>query len=84
MSGIKGRSGRKPKEADQQMIEALSIYQNDVYRVLHENILKGEHWAIKIWFERMYGKPTEQRDLTDTSNDPPPLFNLINFTTIEE
>ena len=74
MAGMKGRSGRLPKQVDQEMIEALKVYKDDVFRVLHENILKGEYWAIRIWFERMYGKPKEQTNLTVNTNEPP--FNI--------
>ena len=49
-------SGRKSKEQDQIMVEELSKFSDDAYRVLHENILLGKHWAVKIWFDRMYGK----------------------------
>lgn len=74
MAGMKGRSGRLPKQVDQEMIEALKVYKDDVFRILHENILKGEYWAIRIWFERMYGKPTEQTNLTVNTEQPP--FNI--------
>jgi hypothetical protein len=74
-------SGRKSKEADQNMVEALSIYTDDVYRVLHENILKGEHWAIKIWFERVHGRPIEQKELT--VNNEQPLFSLTDVWKFE-
>jgi hypothetical protein len=43
------------------MMESLAIYTDDVYKILHENILKGKYCAVKIWFERMYGKPTERK-----------------------
>ena len=75
-------SGRKSKQADQNMVEALSVYTDDVYRVLHENILNGESWAVKIWFDRVHGRPTEQKSL-EVTNHEVPLFN-ISYTTIDE
>jgi hypothetical protein len=60
------------------MMESLAIYTDDVYKILHENILKGKYCAVKIWFERTYGKPTERENLTGISPEVP-LFNLINF-----
>jgi hypothetical protein len=78
---VAGRSGRKSKAADQNMVEALSVYTNDVYRVLHENILKGEYWAIKIWFERVHGRPIEQKELT--VNNEQPLFSLTDVWKFE-
>ena len=76
MSGTKN-SGRRAKEIDQQMLERLSVYTDDAYRVLGENIKKGKFWAIKIWFERMYGKPKEYKDLSVSSNQETPLFKII-------
>lgn len=75
-------SGRKSKQVDQQMIEELSNFSDDVYKVLHKNILEGKHWAIKIWFDRVHGKAVEQKNLT-VLNTEVPLFNL-NFTSTEE
>lgn len=74
-------SGRKSKEQDQIMVEELSKFSDDAYRVLHENILLGKHWAVKIWFDRMYGRSREYKDLNLTSNQEQPLFNL-NFENL--
>jgi hypothetical protein len=75
-------SGRKSKEVDQKMIEELSNFSDDVYKVLHKSILEGKHWAIKIWFDRVHGKVVEQKSLTVTNTEIP-LFN-INYTTPED
>jgi hypothetical protein len=75
-------SGRKSKEVDQKMIEELSNFSDDVYKVLHANILAGKHWAIKIWFDRVHGKAVEQKSLTIT-NPEQPLFSL-NFKSTDE
>ena len=76
-------SGRKSKEEDQKMIEELSKFSEDAFEILHQNILAGKHWALKIWFERMYGKPKEYKDLNVTSNQEQPLFHL-NLKTTED
>ena len=76
-------SGRKSKEIDQQMLERLSVFTDDAYRVLGENIKKGKFWAIKIFFERMYGKPKEYKDLNVTSNQETPLFEIIYKSTAQ-
>jgi hypothetical protein len=76
-------SGRKSKEADQKMIEELSKFSEDVYDVLHQNILAGKYWAIRIWFERMFGKSKESKDLNLTNNQEQPIFNL-NLKSTEE
>jgi hypothetical protein len=76
-------SGRQGKEIEQKMIEQLSVFTEDAYRVLGENINKGKYWAIKLWFERMYGKAKEYKDVNVTSNQETPLFH-INYTHTEE
>ena len=76
MSGTKS-SGRRAKEIDQAMIESLSVFTEDAYKVLGENIKKGKYWAIKIWFERMYGKPREYKDVNVTSDHEQPLFEIV-------
>jgi len=82
MAGTKN-SGRREKEIDQQMLERLSVFTEDAYRVLGENIKKGKFWAIKIWFERMYGKAREYKDLTVTTKQETPLFEIVYKTTAE-
>jgi hypothetical protein len=42
--------GRTKKETEQEMIESRSVYTDDVYSKLHDNILKGKYWAIRLWF----------------------------------
>ena len=83
MSGTKN-SGRRAKEIDQQMLERLSVFTDDAYRVLGENIKKGKFWAIKIFFERMYGKPKEYKDLSVSSNQETPLFKIIYTKSTSE
>ena len=76
-------SGRKSKEDNQIMIEELSKFSDDTYRILHQNILTGKHWAIRIWFDRMFGKSKESKELNLTNNQEQPLFNL-NFKSTDE
>ena len=76
-------SGRQGKEIEQKMIEQLSVFTEDAYRVLGENIKKGKYWAIKIFFERMYGKPKEYKDVNVTSNQENPLFQIVYKSTAE-
>jgi len=82
MSGTKS-SGRKPRDIQQKMLQELSVFTDDAYRVLGENIKKGKFWAVKIWFERMYGKPKEYKDVNVTSNQETPLFNIVYKSTAE-
>jgi len=76
-------SGRKSKEEDQKMIEELSKFSDDVYRVLHKNILAGKPWAVRLWFDRKFGKSKESKDLNLTNNQEQPLFNIVFEPTQE-
>ena len=76
-------SGRQGKEIEQKMIEQLSVFTEDAYRVLGENINKGKYWALKMFFERMYGKPKEYKDVNVTSNQENPLFQIVYKSTAE-
>lgn len=72
----KGKAGRKPKAEEQALIEKLSPLQDEAYKAL-KNALKDEQgWAIKLFFEYMYGKPKQSTDITTNGND-------INISPIE-
>lgn len=78
--GKRKGSGRKPKAEEHKLIEKLTPLESSAYKAL-KNALKDEQgWAIKLFFEYMYGKPKQVIDQnnTHTIND----FNikdLINF-----
>ena len=62
--GHKG-SGRKSKAEEQQLIERLTPLAADGYKAL-SNALKDEQgWAVKLFFEYMYGKPKQQIEQTN-------------------
>jgi hypothetical protein len=75
MAGNKN-SGRPSKGDEQKMIEKLTVYTDDVYEVLHKNIKLGKQWAIALWFNRMYGRSRESKELDIKTNEVP-LFNII-------
>lgn len=63
--GHKTNGGRKPKADEQKLIERLTPLQDDAYLALQLAIKKNEGWAIKLFFEYMYGKPKQQIETTD-------------------
>ena len=63
MAGIKGKSGRKSKADEQLLMEKLSIYDNDAFRILGEKILDGEYWAIRMYMNYRFGKPKESQNI---------------------
>ena len=64
--GHKTNGGRKPKAEEQKLIERLSPLADAGYKAL-ENALKDEQgWAVKLFFEYLYGKPKQTIDQTNT------------------
>ena len=57
--GKRENAGRKTKVDEQKLIEKLSPLEKEAYSALEKNIKKGESWAVKMWFEYMYGKPKQ-------------------------
>ena len=67
--GKRGNAGRKPKADEQDLIERLTPLAKDGYKAL-ANALKDEQgWAVKLFFEYMYGKPKQQIEQTTISVD---------------
>ena len=66
----KGKAGRKPKSEEQDLIEKLTPLAPKAFKAL-ENAIDDEHnWAVKLWFEYMYGKPTEKVEVTKRKDRP--------------
>ena len=83
MSGQKGRSGRKPKSAEIEMIQKLTPLDEMAFIKLKEGIEANEFAYLKLYFLYRWGKPREIQEINLTSNEQPPLFNL-NFTSSKE
>jgi len=58
----KGVAGRKPKVEEQALIEKLSPLEDSAYKALRKAIASDESWAVKMFFEYMYGKPKQVID----------------------
>lgn len=76
--GTKGNNGgRKSKAEEQQLIEKLSPLEDLAHSKLSEAIEQGKDWAIKMYFEYMYGKPKQQTDITTNGKE------INSITSIE-
>ena len=65
--GVRTGQGRPPKAEEQKLIEKLSPLEDSAYKAL-KNALKNEQgWAIKLFFEYMYGKPKQQIEQTNVN-----------------
>ena len=74
MSGVKGRSGRKPQSENIEMIERLTPLDDRAFEELKKGVEKGEFKYIQLFFYYRYGKPRQAQDIT--INQETPLFNL--------
>ena len=72
--GARKGAGRKPKAEEQQLIEKLSPLEDLAFKQLKTSMEDGHSWAIKMYFEYMYGKPKETKKLElDT---PIPIIDM--------
>jgi hypothetical protein len=76
--GKRAGSGRKPKVEEQKLIEKLSPLEPTAHKALKNALKDEESWAVKLYFEYMYGKPKQQTDIT--TNGESVTIPVINFT----
>ena len=62
--GSRENAGRKPKDEERVLIKKLSPLEDLAHSKLEDAIKDGKDWAIKLYFEYMYGKPKQQTDIT--------------------
>lgn len=75
--GARKGSGRKPKAEECKLIEKLSPLQNDAYEALKNALKNEDSWAVKLFFEYMYGKPKQQIEQNNTHT-----INEFNITDV--
>ena len=73
-NGGNKNAGRKPKAEEQKLIEKLSPLEPLAHAKLKEAIEANQKWAVQLYFNYMYGKPRETKDIT--LNAEQPLFDF--------
>ena len=63
-NGGHSNGGRKPKAEEQKLVEKLSPLEPKAYKALENAIEDDQSWAVKIFFEYMYGRPKQAVDIT--------------------
>jgi hypothetical protein len=63
-NGGHSNGGRKPKAEEQKLVEKLSPLEPKAYQALEDAIEDNQSWAVKIFFEYMYGRPKQAVDVT--------------------
>ena len=76
--GIRPGAGRKPKIEEQRLIEKLTPLEKDAFRALKEGIADDQSWAIKMFFEYMYGKAKDRKEI-DFPNGVP-MINMEEWS----
>ena len=66
----KGYAGRKPKAEEQKLIEKLTPLEPKAFKTLERAIDDNQSWAVKLWFEYMYGKPKESVKIEKVKEQP--------------
>jgi len=62
--------GRKSKAEEQNLIEKLSPMESEALKVFKKAITEEKPWAVKMYFEYMYGKPVETKDIKIQGEQP--------------
>ena len=60
---------RKPKADEQALVDTLHPLEPKALAALEKGLDDGEQWAVKVYFERVYGKPKETINQTHTVSD---------------
>lgn len=68
--GARQGAGRKAKADEQKLIEKLSPLEDKAFKALTNAIDDQESWAVKMYFEYMYGKPKEKVEITKVKEQP--------------
>ncbi len=71
--GRREGSGRKSKAEEQNLCEKLSPLEDKVFKQLDNAIGNGESWAIKMYFEYMYGRPRDKKDIVVEQVESTPM-----------
>jgi hypothetical protein len=66
----KGKAGRPSKAEEQALIEKLSPLEEKAFKALKNAISEEHSWAVKMYFEYMYGKPTDKVEITKITEQP--------------
>ena len=73
-NGGNKNAGRKPKADEQKLIERLGKYEDKAHEILEECVNQKQKWAVQLYFNYLYGKPKETKDIT--LNAEQPLFDF--------
>ncbi len=62
-NGGNKNAGRKSKADEQKLVEKLSPLEDSAFKALKDAIKEGHSWAVKMYFDYKFGKPTETKNI---------------------
>lgn len=71
--GKRENAGRKPKADEQQLVEMLTPMLPVAKNALENGLHANESWAVKLYFEYLYGKPRQSMDITSGGDKLPTI-----------
>lgn len=81
MSGVKGKSGRKPDDVNLAIIERLTPLDDTAFEMLKQGIEGGDFKFIRLYFLYRFGSPRQIKEIT--VNQEQPLFSLTDVWKFE-
>ena len=73
--GARPGAGRKSKAEEQNLIEKLTPLEPAALKALKTALMSGEGWAVKLFMEYKFGRPTQKID-SSVKFIEQPLFNF--------
>ncbi len=67
--GAREGSGRKSKAEEMKLVERLTPLEPKAHEKLNEAIEQGKEWAVKLFFDYMYGKPKQMIEQKNVNYD---------------
>jgi len=77
-NGGNKNAGRKPKAEEQKLVEKLTPLISKGYKALESGLDNDQSWAVKLFFEYLYGKPKQSVDVTSGGDKIQPQFLSID------
>jgi len=72
--GKRKGAGRKSKSEEQNLVQKLSPMEKKALEVFKKALDEEKQWAVKMYFEYMYGKPVETKEISVSAEQP--IFNI--------
>lgn len=78
--GKRKGAGRKSKAEEQRLIEKLSPLEPIAHKALNNALNGEESWAVKLYFEYMYGKPKQRMEFDDVT----PISKILTSEELKQ